>query len=161
MEGVIAKSASVWQQKFGEEKMTKDELKLAFQKAFQMGQNYWYYADHEFESYNKKSDAIRAKFNEMVKETIEDALAQPEQEPVAWRTYTGRGYYIIDLTFEEAQKNWPDREHQPLYTTPPQRTWVGLMRGVRVEGDTVVISVKGGNDAARELCGALIEEMNR
>lgn len=40
------------------------------------------------------------------------------------------------------------------------RPWVGLMRGVRVDGDTVVISVKGGNDAARELCGALIEEMN-
>ena len=48
----------------------------------------------------------------------------------------------------------------PLFTNT-QRTWVGLMRGVRVEGDTVVISVKGGNDAARELCGALIEEMNR
>ena len=43
----------------------------------------------------------------------------------------------------------------------PRRTWVGLMRGVRVEGDTVVITVKGGNDAARELCGALIEEMNK
>jgi hypothetical protein len=43
----------------------------------------------------------------------------PAQEPVAWRTYTGRGYYIIDSTFEEAQKNYPDREHQPLYTTPP------------------------------------------
>lgn len=42
----------------------------------------------------------------------------------------------------------------------PQRTWVGLMRGVRVEGDTVVISVKGGNDAARELCAHLIDEMN-
>jgi hypothetical protein len=52
---------------------------------------------------------------------IKEALAQPEQEPVAWRTYTGRGYYIIDATLEEAQKNWPDREHQPLYTTPPQR----------------------------------------
>lgn len=52
-------------------------------------------------------------------------------------------------------------EVRRLYITPPQRTWVGLMRGVRVEGDTVVISVKGGNDAARELCGALIEEMNR
>jgi hypothetical protein len=52
----------------------------------------------------------------------------PVQEPVAWRTYTGRGYYIIDLTFEEAQKNWPDRQHQPLYTNPPaaQRPWVGL-----------------------------------
>jgi len=58
-----------------------------------------------------------------------DALAeQPapvQQEPVAWRTYTGRGYYIIDATLEEAQKNWPDRQHQPLYTSP-QRTWVGL-----------------------------------
>jgi hypothetical protein len=124
--------------------MTKDELKLAFQKAFQMGQNYWYYADHEFESYNKKSDAIRAKFNEMVKETIEEALAQPEQEPVA---------KYSDIV--------SDGGLDPRNTTPPQRTWVGLMRGVRVEGDTVVISVKGGNDAARELCGALIEEMNR
>lgn len=42
----------------------------------------------------------------------------------------------------------------------PKRTWVGLMRGVRVEGDTVVISVHYGNDAARQVCGALIEEMN-
>jgi len=41
----------------------------------------------------------------------------------------------------------------------PQRTWVGLMRGVRVDGDTVVITVKGGNDAARELCGDLLNEM--
>jgi len=38
--------------------------------------------------------------------------------------------------------------------------WVELMRGVRVEGDTVIISVKGGNAAARELCGALIKEKN-
>jgi hypothetical protein len=44
-------------------------------------------------------------------------------------------------------------------TTPQQRTWVGLMRGVRVEGDTVVISTKD-NNVARDLCGALIEEKN-
>ncbi len=44
-----------------------------------------------------------------------------KDEPVAWRTYTGRGYYIIDKTFEEAEQNWPDRPHSPLYTTPPQR----------------------------------------
>jgi hypothetical protein len=50
---------------------------------------------------------------------------------------------------------WPNGNAQP-----PQRTWVGLMRGVRVEGDTVVISVHYGNDAARQVCGALIEEMN-
>ena len=49
-----------------------------------------------------------------------------------------------------------------VFTTPPaaQRQWVGLIRGVRVEGDSVVITVKGGNDAARELCGALLEEKN-
>ena len=48
-------------------------------------------------------------------------------------------------------------EHQLLF----KKEWVGLMRGVRVEGETLVITVKGGNDAARELCGALIEEMNK
>ena len=41
------------------------------------------------------------------------------------------------------------------------KEWVGLIRGVRVEGDTVIVSVKGGNEAARALCGALIEEMNK
>lgn len=41
-----------------------------------------------------------------------------------------------------------------------QRTWVKLMRGVRVEGDSVVISVKGGNEAARELCNELLKEKN-
>lgn len=51
-------------------------------------------------------------------------------------------------------------EHEDV-KPKPQRTWVGLMRGVRVEGDTLVITVKGDNDAARELCGALIEEMNK
>jgi hypothetical protein len=30
------------------------------------------------------------------------------------------------------------------------------MRGVRVEGDTVIISVTGGNDAARWLCRELV-----
>ena len=43
----------------------------------------------------------------------------------------------------------------------PKRTWVGLMRGVRVEGNAVVITVKGGNDEARALCGELINEMEK
>ncbi len=33
------------------------------------------------------------------------------------------------------------------------------IRGVRVEGVTVIVSVKGGNDAARFVCGALVEGM--
>jgi type II secretory pathway component PulK len=44
--------------------------------------------------------------------------------------------------------------------TAPQRKWVGLMRGVRVDGDTVVITVKGGNESARQLCAELLKEKN-
>lgn len=47
-----------------------------------------------------------------------------------------------------------------LDNPPPKKPWAGLMRGVRVEGDHVVISVHYGNDAARQLCAALIQEMN-
>ena len=81
--------------------------------------------------------------------------AQPAQEPVAWISTGPENtvhWWILD------QHKYGD-DWVPLYTTPPRRPWVGLMRGVRVEGDTVIISVKGGNDAARELCGALIKEM--
>jgi hypothetical protein len=34
------------------------------------------------------------------------------------------------------------------------------IRGVRVENDSVIISVRGGNDAARELCAKLLAEMD-
>ncbi len=106
--------------------MTKDELKLAFQKAFQMGQDYWYHADHEFESYNKKSDAIRAKFNEMVEETIKEALAQPEQEPKC-----GAIIEVFGKDWRLDYMSLPVGKHklytqQYTYTTPPERTWVGL-----------------------------------
>ena len=47
------------------------------------------------------------------------------------------------------------------YNWSPPAPWVNMMRGVRVEGETVIISAKGGNDGARELCAALIEEMNK
>ena len=69
----------------------------------------------------------------------QNIVAQPEQEPVACANGC-KGFFKY---------------------APPQRTWVGLMRGVRVEGDTVVISVVGGNDGARELCGALINELEQ
>jgi hypothetical protein len=44
---------------------------------------------------------------------------EPAQEPVAWAKFSAKGN-IIDLL------NEPDDEYTPLYTTPPQRTWVGL-----------------------------------
>jgi hypothetical protein len=40
-----------------------------------------------------------------------------------------------------------------------KREWVGLVKGVRVEEDKVIIKTKD-NNTARELCGKLIEEKN-
>jgi hypothetical protein len=62
--------------------------------------------------------------------------------------------------FVEVSDPHKEGHHVRFYFEPPQRTWVGLMRGVRVEGDTVIISVHYGNDAARQVCGALLEEKN-
>jgi hypothetical protein len=44
--------------------------------------------------------------------------------------------------------------------TPPVAPGLPI-RGVRVDGDTVIVSVKGGNDAARFVCGALVEGMEK
>ena len=50
---------------------------------------------------------------------IKEALAQPEQEPVAWIYSQG--------TAKVASMNYVSGVRAtPLYTSPPQRTWVGL-----------------------------------
>jgi len=59
-------------------------------------------------------------------ELIEEALAQPavalEQEPVAWMTPDGEGFRIrFSPPVNDVPLGW-----DALYTTPPQRTWVGL-----------------------------------
>ena len=58
---------------------------------------------------------------------LQEALAQPEQEPVAWGFRRIKDGVILDI------KN-ADFEHEgyeeiytvPLYTAPPKREWVGL-----------------------------------
>jgi hypothetical protein len=52
------------------------------------------------------------------------ALAQPEHEPVAWGNFKEDGTLVGLSQHPEDQANWMGRK--PLYTTPPQRTWVGL-----------------------------------
>ena len=52
-----------------------------------------------------------------------DSLAQPEQEPVAWRWKHG------DSCWQLEDKHPRSPTAQPLYTTPPQRPWVGLTDG--------------------------------
>ena len=128
--------------------MTQEALKLALDAL-----EYW---DVHGKLHQPTEEAITA---------IKEALAQT-QEPVAWWVTSPDGE--IDWSDEPIQykEQRPLEElvdgcgYAPLYTSPPQRTWVGLMRGVRVDGDTVVITVKGGNDAARELCGELLKEKN-
>jgi hypothetical protein len=73
---------------------------------------------------------------------IKKALAQPEQEPVAWmhkmdntEGLKGNETGIVSITQKrkhpfgkpgvDFSKSYPVTS-MPLYTTPPQRTWVGL-----------------------------------
>ncbi len=65
-----------------------------------------------------------------VLDALEEALAQPEHEPVAMRhSFDGYGYKYTDMGFGGDWIGWTRRQYKDaerLYTTPPQRTWVGL-----------------------------------
>ena len=97
--------------------MTKEALKLALE-ALETPWNAPYVDGCDL-ALGKKVKAITA---------IKEALAQPEQEPVAWRAWvskfpqgTGSDWvYVTKPIMKDSVHN------QPLYTTPPQRTWVGL-----------------------------------
>ena len=79
------------------------------------------------------ADPIVKQIDEAVA-AIKEALAQPKQKPVAWRTFDGEGGY--DYCSYEDNENYADDWNkrnpnhkgwvEPLYTLPPQRTWVGL-----------------------------------
>jgi len=58
-------------------------------------------------------------------EDIEEALAQPAQEPVAWITPDGEGFRIrFSAPTSDVPLGW-----DALYTVPQQRPWVGLTDG--------------------------------
>lgn len=35
--------------------------------------------------------------------------------PVAWRSYDRNGYFIVSTTLKEAMRDFPTKEHTPLY----------------------------------------------
>jgi len=81
----------------------RETLKLALEALL--------HAYHEDEAHPRTLEAITA---------IKEALAQ-EQEPVAWVVYSSAENDIV-----WADKGKRLKQNTPLYTTPPQRTWVGL-----------------------------------
>ena len=58
-------------------------------------------------------------------QALRQALAQPEQEPVAWLYQTAYGDKFIHKK-EQAAFHEPNGTFTPLYTAPPKREWVGL-----------------------------------
>jgi hypothetical protein len=64
-----------------------------------------------------------------------DALSWVEQEPVAWR-YRAATFWNRDVHWrylETLEGTEGLQGLKPLYTTPPQRTWVGLTNEEREE----------------------------
>jgi len=60
---------------------------------------------------------------------LKAALAQPEQEPVAWGVFEGNlhdMFFTQEEAREMAQLKGSHAEVRPLYTIPPQRPWQGL-----------------------------------
>jgi hypothetical protein len=75
-------------------------------------------------------------------DVIEARLAQPEPEPVAWRTFDGEGGYDYrDYELNEDYGYWWEERHpnhkgwvQPLYTDPtPCQTCEALARAVMMD----------------------------
>ena len=53
-----------------------EALELALKKAFDLGQRYWQQADSDFTSQWRKADVTLASFNQLVEDTIREALAE-------------------------------------------------------------------------------------
>ena len=85
--------------------MTKEALKLALEAFAQ-------YTPYQLNEKERIAEAA-----------IKEALAQPEQEPVGWAEH-GVINWLADKQFNHTSF---------LYTTPSQRTWVGLTKEERHE----------------------------
>ena len=70
-----------------------------------------------FDQVMDSPDPLR-RFAELVRQDERQALAQPEQEPVAW-LYNGHLH-------ECDPSDWAEGEVKPLYTAPQSKPWVGL-----------------------------------
>ena len=108
--------------------MTKEEIDILWQKAMQEsikdGEMFTRYhfpklvaekalAEHAMQEVQKLGQEIEQKIG-CVNHECDQCKAQPEQEPVAWIDADG------NVSDNNDHKCFPI----PLYTSPPQRTWV-------------------------------------
>jgi len=79
----------------------------------------------ECEQENRLLRARNERLTQEVQLLTEALRAKQEQgEPVAWMNSAGTDAVFRDV--ETSLPNWSDYYYIPLYTTPQQRTWVGL-----------------------------------
>lgn len=79
------------------------------------------YANPDWVSYKQQEDKILVQCIETIKSTRQAIAELESQEPVAWIEHHKGG---DNLNWEEV--NHPYAKSTPLYTHPPQRTWVNL-----------------------------------
>ena len=106
--------------------MTKDEaLKLALEALNDLS------AWNDGEVGGHMDEPYSAEVARRTITAIKEALAQPKQEPLAWIS-TGPASMIHWTADKPAYGD----DWVPLYTIPPQRTWVGLTKEEIAEFDT-------------------------
>ena len=84
---------------------------------------------------------------------LREALAQPEQEPVAWVSNRNTCMIWWNDKFTDISQAPP--RNTPLYTAPPKREWVGLTEEERLE-----ILAVGGEAAVLYVTEAKLKEKN-
>ena len=87
-------------------------------------------AEMALEALNETADKIYSQDDDdsigIARKALRQALAQPEQEPVAWVTFNAYGEED-DVWYENPEGKLLDGwTYKPLYTAPPKREWVGL-----------------------------------
>ena len=99
--------------------MTKDEaLKLALE-ALETNNKAWkYLADSGDAGFWEAEEQPFHELSVKAITTIKEALAQPDQEPF--------GYFQYSIQLDAWVQNRINDKGVAFYTTPPQRTWVGL-----------------------------------
>jgi hypothetical protein len=111
--------------------MTQEVLKLALEALERsVATCFDQYAHRQVMSHpdhfiNQAITAIKEALREHAMREVQRLGQEIEQEPVAWMHIQGRhkepSHWPLDDG--EISRGW---EQYPLYTTPPQRTWVGL-----------------------------------